>query len=505
MSEIQQRMKEISGHVYLDGTLIKSNATTALDVINPATESVVGQIPETTPAEIDGAVSTANEAQKAWWKLSALDRAHIMHEVADHIASLKAPLAEALTREMGKPYKESADEVDWSVHSIRYYAEIGRNDMGRVMGPAVAGQFHYTLKQPLGTAALVMPFNYPMVLLAWEAAAALAAGNAVIVKPSEYTTLTTMLFAEGFSPLPKGLFQVVSGGSEVGQRLVEHDGTHVVAFTGSVPVGQSVAEACGRLLKPSLIETSGNDPFIVMPSAPMELTARAAAFAAYMNCGQICVSAERMYVHEDIHDVFVEKLIEETAKVRIGNGLDRVDMGPMVSRKERDRYEAMLGRAIQNGAKPAAGGGRPSQFNQGWFVEPTVLVDCSPDMELFHKESFGPLAPICRVKSFDEALERANDSKYGLGANIYTKDLSESIRAADEIEAGMVWVNAPILDNDAGPFGGTKLSGMGRQLGSEGLETFRTTKTVMIDPDCNPQDFWWFPYDEAEMYGGKTN
>ncbi|MEO1161438.1 MAG: aldehyde dehydrogenase family protein, partial [Pseudomonadota bacterium] len=403
------------------------------------------------------------------------------------------------------PYKESVDEVDWSAHSIRYSAEIGRSDMGRVLGPATEGQFHYTLKLPLGTAALIMPFNYPLVLLAWEAGAALAAGNAVVVKPSEYTTLTTMLFAECFSPLPKGLFHIVSGGGNVGRALVEHDDTHVVAFTGSIPVGQSVAETCGRLMKPSLIETSGNDPFLIMPSAPLELTARAAAFSAYMNCGQICVSAERFYVHEDIHDDFVEKLVEETDKLRIGNGLEPVDMGPMVSSKERDRYEGLMKKAFDQGARPATGGGRPSQFNQGWFVEPTVLVDCTPDMTLFHQESFGPVAPICRVKSFDEAVELANDSRYGLGANIYTRDLSESIRAAEELQAGMVWVNAPLLDNDAGPFGGTKMSGMGRQLGPEGIETFRSTKTVMIDPNCGPQDFWWFPYAEAEQYpGGNT-
>ena len=503
MTDVQDRFSAISGHIYSDGAFQKSVSSAALDVIDPATEAVIGQIPETTSAEIDQAVAQANVAQKGWWKLAALERAHVLHHVADKMIELKPLLAEALTREMGKPYKEAVDEVDWSAHSIRYSAEIARSDMGRVMGPATAGQFHYTLKLPLGTAALIMPFNYPMVLLAWEAGAALAAGNAVIVKPSEYTTLTTMLFAECFSPLPKGLFHIVSGGGAVGKALVEHDDTHVVAFTGSIPVGQSVAETCGRLMKPSLIETSGNDPFLVMPSAPLELTARAAAFSAYMNCGQICVSAERFYVHEDIHDAFVEKLVEETRKIRIGNGLEAVDMGPMVSSKERDRYETLLKKATDEGARPAAGGGRPSQFNRGWFVEPTVLVDCTPDMTLFHQESFGPVAPVCRVKSFEEAVERANDSKYGLGANIYTTDLSEGIRAAEEIQAGMVWVNAPLLDNDAGPFGGTKMSGMGRQLGPEGIETFRTTKMIMIDPDCDAQDFWWFPYADAEMYGGK--
>lgn len=503
MSEVLEQLRRVSGTVYRSGRIQKSAGTSASPVIDPATENVIGEYAESSPEEIDTIIAEANAAQKAWWKLSALERAHMLHKVADRLEKLTPRLAEALTREMGKPYKEAVDEVGWSAHSIRYSAEIGRSDMGRVMGPATAGQMHYTLKVPLGTIAMVMPFNYPMVLAAWEAGAALAGGNAVVIKPSEYTTLTTLLFAEAFQDLPEGLFQVVSGGGAVGARLVEHAGTHGVAFTGSVPVGRTVAAKCGDLMKPSLIETSGNDPFIIMPSAPLDMAARAAAFSAYMNCGQICVSAERFYVHQDIHDAFVDKLVAETRKLRIGNGLDSVDMGPLVSSKERDRYETLLAKAKDEGARAAVGGGRPSEFNRGWFVDATVLVDCTPDMSVFHNESFGPVAPICRVGSFDEALEHANNSKYGLGANIYTTELREAIRATEEIQAGMVWVNAPLLDNDAGPFGGTKFSGMGRQLGPEGIDTFRSTKMIMIDPDCAAQDFWWFPYAQAEMYPAK--
>jgi acyl-CoA reductase-like NAD-dependent aldehyde dehydrogenase len=501
MSDVLKRLKTVSGTIYTDGVFKKGSGTSRLDVVNPATEAVIGTICETTPDEIDACVDQCNVAQKHWWrKLSAVERAHALHEVASELNAMKPMLAECLTCEMGKPYKESLDEVDWCIHSIRYSAEIGRSDMGRVMGPAVAGQMHYTLKQPVGTVAFIMPFNYPLVLLAWEAGAALAGGNGCIVKPSEYTTLTTLLFADAFKHLPKGLFQVVSGGGEVGNRLVEHDHTHGIAFTGSVPVGRAVSAKCGDLMKPALIETSGNDPFIVMPSAPLDIAARAAAFSAYMNCGQICVSAERFYVHDAIHDEFVEKLVAETAKLRIGNGLDMVDMGPLVSSKERVRYEALLKKARDEGARAAIGGGRPAEFNQGWFVDATVLVDCTPDMSVFHNESFGPVAPICRVKDFDEAIAHSNNSKYGLGANIYTMDLKEGIRATEEMQAGMVWVNAPLLDNDAGPFGGAKFSGLGRQLGPEGIDTFRETKMIMIDPECAPQDFWWFPYADGEMH-----
>tara|TARA_B100000929_G_scaffold252415_1_gene212814 strand:- start:173 stop:1687 length:1515 start_codon:yes stop_codon:yes gene_type:complete len=497
---VLERFNEMSSKIFVGGQFRPSASTTVIDVIDPATEDRLGEIPETTEAEMEEIISVANNAQKAWSDRSPLDRSHVLHEVANKMSDMASTFAEAMTREMGKPYKESVDEVHWSVHNIRFYAEMGRGETGKVVGSAVEGQFHYTLKQPLGTCVLILPFNYPMVLLAWEASAALAAGNAVIIKPSQYTSLTTLLFAEAFSALPDGLFQVVTGEAPAGKFLVEHSDTHMVAFTGSVPVGVSVATKCGELMKRCLIENSGNDPFIVMPSAPMDIAARAAAFSAYMNCGQICVSAERFFVHEKIHDEFVERLIEETKKVRVGNGLDKVDMGPIVSSKERDRYEAVLHKAIDEGAEAAIGGGRLSEFNKGWFVEPTVLVDCNDKMSIFNNESFGPVAPICKVSSFEEAMEKANNSRYGLGANIYTRDLSESIRAAEQFQAGMVWVNAPLLDNDAGPFGGTKLSGMGRQLGAEGLETFRDTKTVMIDPDCQPQDFWWFPYPDNEMY-----
>jgi betaine-aldehyde dehydrogenase len=462
----------------LDGEFRRSEATESRDVIDPATENVIAEIAETTAAEVDVAVDIAHAASKKWWRMSALERSEIMHEVANDLLAMKPQLAEALTREMGKPYKESADEVDWSVSAIRYYAETGRTDIGRVMGPAVEGHLNYTLKLPLGVVVSIQPFNYPMTLLAWEGAAALACGNAVIAKPSEYTSITTLMFAEPFNRhLPPGLFQVLTGAGDAGRQLVEHPRTNMIAFTGSVPTGKAIAAKCGEMMKPTLIETSGNDPFIVMPSAPLDVVARGAAFSAYMNCGQICVSAERFFVHQDVHDEFVEKMTEEAKKIRIGNGLDKVEMGPMVAEKERSRYEGVLAHAQEQGAKVQLGGGRPDGLDKGWFVEPTILVE-----------------------SFDQALEYANNSNYGLGACLYTMDMRESIRASEELDGGMVWVNAPLLDNDAGPFGGTKMSGMGRQLGPEGLETFRKTKFVWLDPNCGTQDFWWFPYADDESY-----
>lgn len=498
----QNELKRLSNQILVNGEFRDSAATDGLDVIDPATEEVIGRMPFTTAAEVDEAIAVANSTQKAWNKVNALTRAELLHQVATRMRELNAIMGEMLTREMGKTYKETTDEIEWAATSIDYYAEVARHDYGKVVGPAVDNQFHFTLKEPMGVVVIILPFNFPFCLLCWSAAAALATGNAVIVKPSENTALSTLKFMEAFAALPDGLMQCLPGGGEVGRQLVESTDTHAVAFTGSVPTGQIVARACADQFKPCLIEASGNDPFLVMPSAPIDMAARGGAFAAYLNCGQVCTSAERFFVHEAVYDEFVAKMIANSQALRIGNGLDKVDMGPMVSASERDRYEAILQRAIDQGSSVASGGGRPAEMDKGWFVEATVLTGVDPGMEIMNEESFGPSAPICKVSSLDEAIELANKSRFGLGSTIYTTDLDEAMRAVNEIETGMVWVNAPLLDNDAGPFGGRKMTGMGRQLGAEGLDTFRHTKLAMIDPGANNQDFWWFPYKDSELFPG---
>jgi acyl-CoA reductase-like NAD-dependent aldehyde dehydrogenase len=498
-----QAFKELSNHHLIDGRLVAGKGDGAITVIDPATEQAVGHLVDATPAEIESAVGIANAAQKRWRRTNYHKRSELLHEAAHAMRGMRHLVGEMLTREMGKPFKESVDEVVWSSTATDYYAEVGRHEAGRVLGPVVDGQFNFTTKDPLGVIVIILPFNYPLCLLCWQAAAALAVGNAVIIKPSELTTLTTLKFVEAFAALPAGLVQVLAGGAKVAQRLVEHADTHMVAFTGGIDTGRIVAEACARLYKRSLIETSGNDPFIVMPSAPIDTAARGAAFGAYLNCGQVCAASERFYVHEKVYPEFVERLVGYTKQVRVGNGLERVDMGPLGSERELKRYLGLLSRAKDAGIRTAAGGGRPAGLKRGWFVEPTVLADVPADAEILNTETFGPVAPVCPVASFDEAITLANRSRYALGSTIYTTDLNESLRAVEELEAGMVWVNAPLLDNDAGPFGGRKQSGMGRQLGAEGLDTFRHTKFSMIDPAANPHDFWWFPYSDAESFPGR--
>ncbi|MGF6782004.1 acyl-CoA reductase-like NAD-dependent aldehyde dehydrogenase [Paraburkholderia sp. GAS334] len=339
---------------------------------------------------------------------------------------------------------------------------------------------------------LVVPYNFPILLFCWQASAALAAGNAVIIKPSEATTLTTLLAMDAFTHLPPGLLQVLGGGAEIGRQLVEHEHTHGIAFTGSVPAGQAVARGAAERFKPVLIEASGNDPCIVMPSAPVAAAARNAAYATFLNAGQVCTSPERFYVHEAVYDDFLAALVKEAQALRVGRGLDDVDMGPMVSQRELQRFERIIGRALEQGARLMTGGRRPQYLHKGWFYEPTVLA-VEHHMDIMHDECFGPVAPVCKVSSLDEALRLANDSRFGLGASIYTHDLTEAMRAVNEIESGMVWVNTPLNDNDGVPFGGRKMTGVGRQLGAEGLEQFRRSKMVILAPEVVTGDEL-FPY-----------
>lgn len=505
MNHIKE-LARLSGTYFRDGKLVQSLSESRQEVLDPATARPAGHIAYLTAEEIDGVVAAAGPAQRAWRAQSGLDRAGALHEVARRLRAIAADLAELLTRETGKPYKESFDEVGWAVTALDYYAEIGRHSAGSVLGPSVAGQLHYTVKEPMGTVVIILPANYPVVLAAWEGAAALAAGNAVIVKPSEWSSLTTLKLMEIFDDLPAGLAGCVTGGGAAGAQLVSHRDTHMVAFTGSVPAGQAVARACAETFKPHLIEASGNDAFIVMPSAPVRVAARGAAFAAFLNCGQVCTSSERFFVHEDVYEEFLELLVAEARKLRIGSGLSAVDVGPMENAANRDKYEAILARAVEQGATVCAGGGRPAglpeENKDGFFVQPTVISDVTPDMDVVNGEIFGPLAPVIRVSSLEEAIEAANRSDFGLGATVYTKDAAEIFQATSEIETGMVWVNAPLLDNDAGPFGGRKMTGTGRQLGAEGLDTFRHTKLVMVDPAAAEHDFWWFPYSDAEAWKG---
>lgn len=463
-------------------------------VMDPATIEPVGKYAHATAQELEELLDRVNSAQKKWAKTDAKTRAAFLHRLANRIESTDmTTCAILMSREMGKPYPEAIGEVANCAPIFRYYAEMARDDAGKVAGTTQAGSLQYARYEALGVSAHIMPFNFPILLMCWTVAASLAAGNGCVIKPAEATTLSTMEFMKVFNELPEDLLACVTGGREVGEYLVSTKKTHAVAFTGSVAGGQAVAQAAARGLKPAVIEAGGSDPMVITNHAPINVAAAGAVTGAFHMSGQVCTSTERMYVVDGIHDEFIKEFVKETKKLRIGNGLDQCEIGPLVSKAGRDKVERLVADAVSKGAKIECGGRIPEGLETGWFYEPTILTGCTSDMDILREEVFGPVVSVVRVDDFDQAIEMANDSEFGLGASIFTTDLAEAHEATERLEAGMVWVNNPMIDNDALPFGGWKNSGIGRELGRMGLDTFRRSKMVIIDHKPVRQD-WWYPY-----------
>ena len=332
-------------------------------------------------------------------------------------------------------------------------------------------------------------------MLGWKLAPALAAGNAVVAKPSELTPLSTLMLADVFDVLPPGVVGLVAGAGDVGGALVEDPRVDCVAFTGSVETGKKVAAAAAERVARVNLEMGGKDPFIVCAdvASELEVAARGGAWAAYLNAGQVCTSAERFYVAREIYDDYVQAFVDHTRSLRVGDPMDNTtDVGPMVSGPQRLKVVEQVEAAVGSGAELLVGGDRASR-DIGHFYSPAVVTGAAADTALFSEETFGPVAPIVPVDSLDEAIALANSTRFGLGANVYTRDLETALRCVREIQAGTVWINDPLTDNDAGPFGGFKQSGMGRELGQEGLEAFQETKHAHIETNVEVKE-WWYPY-----------
>ena len=400
-----------------------------------------------------------------------------------------------MTREGGKPRIENADEIGWTAAAFDFYAELGRSEAGRVIPPIEASQLALVLKEPIGVVAAIVPWNYPLLLLAWKLAPALAAGNAVVAKPSELTPLSTLALAPLFADFPPGAVTLLCGAGDVGSALVQDPRIGCVAFTGSTATGTGIARACAERMARFNLEMGGKDAFLVLPDVAAEIAvaARGGAWAAFLNAGQVCTSAERFYVAEPVYDAFVSEIVSYTGTLRLGDPLaDGTDVGPMVSAPQRRKVLDQLEAAVGAGAEVLTGGDRGGQ-DHGHFVAPAVVTGAPESTALLREETFGPIAPIVRVRDLDEAIRLANDSPYGLGANVYTRDLGSIVRCMRELKAGTVWFNDPLTDNDAGPFGGYKRSGFGRELGREGLEAFQETKHVHLETEIAEKD-WWYPY-----------
>ncbi|WDZ78226.1 aldehyde dehydrogenase family protein [Ensifer adhaerens] len=469
-------------------------------VIDPARLTEVGRFAITTTDEMDATLDVATAAQRDWKKLDAKARATVLHRIANRIeATNMRRCAELMSREMGKPYPEAIGEVANCAGAFRYFAEMARDEAGKVAGTTQAGSFQHARYEPLGLSVHIMPFNFPILLMCWTVAASLAAGNGCIIKPAPATTLSTLEFMQVFEALPAGLIACLPGDVALGEALVASPKTHAIAFTGSVAAGKAVAMAAAGHMKPAVIEAGGSDPMIITANAPLDVAAAGAVTAAFHMSGQVCTSAERFFVVGSVHDAFVEKFAAEAKRLRIGNGLSKAEIGPLVSETARNKVIRLVEDAKAKGATVVIGGKVPDSEPVGWFYEPTILTGCTPDMAIMREECFGPVAAMMTVKDFDEAIERANDSEFGLGASIFTNSLEEAMEAADRLEAGMVWVNNPLIDNDALPFGGWKKSGLGRELSKLGLDAFRRSKMVIIDHKPVIQG-WWYPYPDEWFY-----
>jgi len=491
--------------MFIDGKFVESLSGETLIVENPATEEEIDEVPRAREEDANRAVAAASRAQDDWRFVPGIEKCEMLHRIAFNIREYQHELATLLTNEGGKPLIENMDEVEWVAACFDYYAEVGRHESGRVIPPVQRHQMNLVMKEPYGVVVCIVPWNYPLLLMSWKVAPALMAGNAVIIKPSEHTPLSTLRLAEvAFVDLPKGVVQIVTGyGNEAGESLVTHPNTQVIAFTGSVATGKRIARLAAERVKKVNLELGGNDPFIICDDIDLEVAVRGAVWAAYLNMGQVCTSGERFYVFDSVGDEFINRFVEFTGSLRLGNPLGPdVDLGPMISAAQREKVEAKLDQVREMGATLLCGGKRPPNLKRGYYFEPTVVAGVDHSMPLMREETFGPVAPIMKVKDIDEAIGLANDSEYGLGANILTNNLEYAMKAAERIKAGTFWINDPLTDNDAGPFGGMRLSGGGRELGAEGIEEFRETKHVHLDYRLETKSYW-YPYDWSK--GRKTD
>lgn len=482
--------------MYINGQFTTGKSTETIPVINPATEEIIAEVQRGTTEDALQAVAAAKAAFPLWSRRPASERAAAMHKAAEELRASHDPLVTLLTREEGKPLPENEEEIWWTEETFDYYAELGRHQRGEVLPPGADTQINFTLKEPWGVVACIIPWNYPLLLLAWKLAPALAAGNTVVIKPSELTPLTTLEIARAaFQHFPPGVINIVTGyGPETGEPLVTHPDVRMIAFTGSLAVGQRIASLAAPHMKKLHLELGGKDPMIIAPDIEIDSAVRALSYAALLNAGQVCTSTERVYVHQSIFAQFSEELSDFVSKLRLGNGLEAgVDLGPMIRAKFRQKVDNQVQEAVSSGAHVLTGGKKPDHFSRGYFYQPTVIVNVNHSMRLMREETFGPVIPLMPYRDFDEAIQLANDNPYGLGASLMSHDARLVKRFYENVQAGTVWINDPLTDNFAGPFGGMKMSGLGRELGEDGLHEFCQVKHVHWDVTGKIQDYW-YPY-----------
>lgn len=459
-----------------------------LTVLDPADDTPVSTVPIATPVEVDTAVMTARKAATDWARTPAAERGAALHHAAEAVAAAIDRLAEAQTAEMGRPIREARAGVAAGVATLRQYAELGPVHRGKTL----AGAHHATdlmTYEPRGVVAVITPWNDPVAVSCGLLGAALVTGNTVVYKPSERAPATGWLLTRILAEhLPDGVLSMVTGDGTVGAALAGHD-VDVVAHVGATATGRAIAATCVRTGAKALLENGGSDPLIVDDGVDPEWAAQQAAQGAFANAGQLCVAVERIYVHRAIADAFLDALVRRATRLRVGPGRDpATDLGPLVDRRHRDEVHAQVTDAVTRGARLLCGGMIPS--GPGAFYPPTVLVDCTDDMPVMREETFGPVAPVMVVDSFDEALVRACRSPYGLAATVLTPSMSHAQRAWRELPVGTVKINAVFGGAPGGAAHPRRGSGQGFGYGPDLLDELTFTKVVHIEPPSGARGHW---------------
>jgi betaine-aldehyde dehydrogenase len=475
--------------MFINGQFVNAESGKTRDIINPATGEIIAQVPEADATDIDKAVKAARAAFDTgeWRKSTAQDRQKLLLKIAQLMRERFEDFVELEVKDNGKPRREAEFDVDDAANCFEFYAGLATKIHGETMS-VPSNSFSYVVREPIGVCAQIVPWNYPLLMAVWKFAPALAAGNCVILKPSEFTPLNVIRLAQVFKDagVPDGVVNIVTGnGMVAGNALISHPLIDKIAFTGGSKTGKHIGSVAAQNLKKVTLELGGKNPVIIFDDANMDLAVDWGAFAAFANSGQVCTAGSRILVQDKIYKKYVERFIETAQKIVVGNGLDEgVTMGPLVSAQHRDKVESYI-EIGKKEAKLALGGNRPKgkKLDNGFYLNPTIFTDVKPHHRIAREEIFGPVVSIIKFKTEEEAVAIANDSDYGLGFGIFTQDVTRVHRVVPQIRAGIGWVNHYHPTFNEMPWGGYKQSGTGRELGLYGIEAYLEVKQVNINLD----------------------